>query len=456
MAVSTTTVLDVPSLVSQLMALERKPITTLQSKVTANDSKISTFGTIKSLVATFQSSVATLTSSLGKYSATASDSNVFSATASSSAVAGSYTLTVDHLARAQSLVAAGQLSSTDPITTSASTVSFVVGGATTDVAIDAGASLADIRDAINAAGTGMSATIVNDGSGTPYRLALTANSTGTANAATSITVLAGGDAVLNEMLAFNPLSNPPASTTLTEPASALDASFTVNGIPVTSSTNTVSDAIQGVTLNLKSATTGATLTVARDTASIADAAGKFVDAYNAMVKQMKSSSAFATSSSATAPVLAGDGTVRMMLDQMRSILSTAAGESSYSYLAEVGISQQSDGTLKLDSSTFSSALSSKFSDVEALFNGATGFATRFDAWTSSALNTDGLIATRVGTLNETSKSYNDAIDKLELRMTQLERQYTITYTNLNTYLASMDSLSTYLTSQTATWFKSSK
>ena len=455
MAVSTTTVLDVPTLVSQLMALERKPITTLQDKVTANDSRISTFGTIKSLVATFQSSVATLTSSLGKYSATASDSTVFSATASSSAVAGSYTLTVAHLARAQSLVAEGQSSSTTPITgATPSTVSIVVGTTTTDVAVGAGATLEDIRNAINTANAGVSATIVNDGSGTPYRLALTANSTGTANAVSSITV--AGDDALNTLLAFNPTSNPPPLATLAEPVTALDASFSVNGINVTSSTNTISDAIQGVTLNLKNSTTGATLTVARDSTSMVDAAGKFVDAYNAMVKQMKSSSAFATSSKTTAPPLSGDGTVRMMLDQMRSILSTAAGESTYSYLAEVGISQQSDGTLKLDSSTFSSALNSKFSDVESLFNGATGFATRFDAWTSSALNTDGLIATRVGTLNETSKSYNDAIDKLELRMTQLERQYTITYTNLNTYLASMDSLSTYLTSQTDTWFKSSK
>lgn len=456
MAVSTTTVLDVPTLVAQLMSIERQPIDKLQAKVTTNDSKISAFGSIKSLVSTFQSAVSGLSTSLTKYSASASDSTAFSASASSSAVAGNYTLSVSHLATAQNLVAAGQTSSSTGLTTTSSTLTFVVGGNATDISIDAGASLEDIRNAINEADIGISATIVNDGSGTPYRLALSASKTGTANAVDSITVQSGGDSALNQLLAFNPTSNAPATATLTQTTTAQNASFSVNGIPITSASNTVADAIQGVTLTLKAETTSATLSIDRDTSSMVDAASAMVEAYNTMVKQLKTTSAYATSASATAPALSGDSTVRSMLDQVRGILSTAASGGTYSYLVEIGISQQADGTLQLDSSKFNEAVSTRFSDVENLLNGASGFATRFDAWASSTLNTGGLIDTRLGTINASTDSINEQIEKLEARMTQIELQYTITYSNLNTYLASMDALSTYLTSQTSAWFQSSK
>lgn len=101
MAVSTTTVLDVPSLVSQLMAVERTPITKLQTKVTDTQSKISSFGTLKGLASTLQSALTQVTSSFASYAATSSDSSVFTASAGSTAVGGSYDLVVTSLARAQ-------------------------------------------------------------------------------------------------------------------------------------------------------------------------------------------------------------------------------------------------------------------------------------------------------------------------------------------------------------------
>ena len=444
---SSTTVIDVPGLVSQLMAVERKPIDTLTAKVTTYESKISSFGTLKGLVSTLQSALKTLASSFQGYGTTVSDTSKFSATADSTAVAGTYSLAISKLAQAQNLVAVGQASDTSAISSTSSTVSFTINGTTTDVAIAAGATLQDIRTAINNANLGVSATIVNDGSATPYRLALTASETGLSKAISSITIQAGGDASVNSLLAYNPTTNPPAATTLIQTVPAQNASFTVNGIAVTSASNSVTNAIQGVTLTLKAETTASVvLTVTRDTESVTTAASKFVEAYNALVSQLKSRSAYGTSA-ATSPVLAGDGTVRLMLQQLSGILSTATSGGTLSYLAQAGISLQADSTLTLDSSALSKAMANDFADVTNLFTSATGFATRFSAWTTSVLQTGGLIDKRTEALTTTIDNYQEQIAKLEARMKVLQAQYTTTYTRLNMALSSMGATSSFLTSQ---------
>lgn len=433
---SGSTVLDVPTLVSQLMSIERKPIDKLNAKVTDYQAKISSFGTLSGLVSSFQSALGDLKSSLQGYSATASDTNVFSATAASTAAAGSYSLVVSQLAQAQNLVAAGQASDISAIAgTSASTVTFTVGTASTEITIPANATLQDIRTAINTANLGVTATIVNDGSATPYRLALSASATGVSKGISSITP-SGDDPAISNLLA-----------SLTQTVAAQDASFTVNGIQVTSASNGIAGAIQGVTLTLKApTTTPATLTVARDTSAINAAVLKFVETYNALMTQLKSRSAYGNAASA-AGALAGDGTVRQMLEQLRGIFMSPAGGGTLTYLAEVGISTQVDSTLKFDSSKLGSAMASDFSDVTNLFSSATGFATRLDAWATSTLQTGGLIDSRTKGLNTSIKSYNDQISGLERRMAVLQKQYTTTYSNLNMFLANMNSTSTYLTSQ---------
>jgi flagellar hook-associated protein 2 len=447
-SISSTTVsaLDVPSLVSQLMTNERRPIDTLNTKVASYQAKISSLGTIKSLASGFQTAIQSLNTSLQANSVTSSDTSVASATASSSAAAGTYSLNITTLAQAQRLAAAGQASDTSNISTGASTVTFTVGSTSTDITIAAGASLQDIRTAINAANIGVTATIVNDGSGSPYRLSLSSDNEGTSNAISSITVQTGGDTAVNDLLAYNPTVNSPAVVTMTQTVPAANADFTVNGIHIIKSSNTITDAIQGVTLTLTNNST-ATLTVARDTAAIGTAASDFVDAYNALYNQLKSRSAYG-SATQTAGELAGDGTLRLMMDQLRSIFNTAATPASggtLTTLSQVGIGFQADGTLKLDSTKLNSAIANNFSDVTNLFSSATGFATRLDTWANSVVKFGGLIDTHTQSLNTSIKGYNDQIDKLELKMTALQKQYTTTYTNLNTMLSSMNVTSAYLT-----------
>ncbi len=441
---SSTTALDVPTLVSQLMAVERRPIDKLNTKVADTQAKISSYGTLSSLVSSFQTAAQGLKSGLLKVAATPSDPAVFSATAGSTAVPGSYTVNVSQLAQSQNLVAAGQVSSTAAIGDgTATTVTFESSGSgTVSLTIDSSNNtLEGIRDAINAAAPGMTATIVNDGSGTPYRLALSASNSGASNSFKITT--SGGDGSINSLLGYDPAG----TQNLTQTVAAQDAKLTVNGIAITSASNTVSEAIQGVTLSLKTTTTTPTsLAVERDTTAIETAATSFVEAYNALASQIKSRSAYGTDT-AEGGSLAGDATLRLMQEQLRGIFNTPASGGTLTALGQVGIAFQKDGSLALDSSKLNSALAANFSDVTNLLSSSTGFATRLDAWAKSTLGAGGLIETRTQSLNRYVKDRNEEVDRLENRMTALQKKYTTEYTNLNLMLSSMNSTSTFLTQQ---------
>lgn len=441
--------LDVPSLVSQLMAVERRPIDKLNTKIESYQTKISSFGTIKGLVSDFKTALQGMNTSLLANSATSSDTSVLSASATSAAAAGSYSLSVTTLAQAHKLATAGQVSDTSAISASASTATFTVGTTSTDITIAAGASLQDIRNAINAANIGVTATLVNDGSGSPYRLALSSNASGTVNAINSITVKTGGDASVNDLLAYNPTENAPTpAVPMAQTVAAQDADFTVNGIRIIKSSNTVTDAIQGVTLTLNK-NAAATLTVARDTSAINTAAASLVETYNALATQLKSRSAYGSATQAAA-TLAGDGTVRLMQDQLSSILRTAATPASggtLTSLSQVGISLQVDGKLKLDSSKLNSAMANNFSDVTNLFSSASGYVTRLNSWADSVVQTNGLIDVRTQNFNTNIKRYSEQVSQLETRVSVLQKRYTTQYTNLNQMLSNMNATSAYLSQQ---------
>lgn len=441
--------LDVQSLVSQLMTIERQPINKLNIKVASSQTKLSTLGTIKGLVSDFQTALQTLSTKIQSNSATSSDASILSATAGTTATAGAYSINVTTLAQAHKLAAAGQISDTAAISAGASTVTFNIGTASTNIAIAAGATLQDIKTSINGANIGVTATIINDGSGTPYRLALSSNNTGASSAISSITVQAGGDASINDLLAYNPTANVPTPVVpMTQTLAATDADFNVNGIRIIKSSNTVTDAIEGVSLNLNKV--GATnLTVARDTSSVNTAATSLVDSYNALYNKLKTSSAYGSSTKA-APDLAGDGTVRMMMEQMRGILgspATPASGGSLTTLSQVGIGFQTDGTLKVDSSKLNNAMSTNYNDVANLFTSTTGFVTRLNTWAESTAQYGGTIDRRTESINTSIKGFNDQISKLEYQMTVIQQRYTKQYSDLNLMLSRMDSTSVYLTQQ---------
>jgi flagellar hook-associated protein 2 len=371
--------LDVNGIVSKLMSVEQAPINLLNKKEASYQAKLSAYGSIMGALGSFQGAVSGLSdmSKLNALTATSSDSTVLSASAASTAVAGTYAINVTSLAQSQKLVAAGQTSTTATIGTGgATTLTFdfgtIAGGTfsaitgkytgstytsngagTKTVTIDAtNNSLQGMRDAINAANIGVTATIVNDGSPTPYRLSLASNALGSTN---SIKISAAGDATVSGLLA----QDPAAAQNLSETVTAQNANFNINGIAVSKASNTVTDAIQGVTLNLLKITTATTnLTVARDTSTLQSSVAAFVKGYNDLNKVLRDASSYNATTKQGA-ILQGDSTVRSLQTQLRGVMNTPLTNSSSSLtnLTQIGVTFQKDGT----------AITNNFSDVASLF-----------------------------------------------------------------------------------------
>lgn len=382
--------LDVNGIVSQLMAVEQQPIQKLNTQEASYQAKLSAFGSIKGALAAFQTAVQGLSSpsNFQALNATPSDATIFSASAASTAVAGTYSLDVTSLAQSQKLVAAGQTSSTAAIGAgAATTVTFDFGtinggtfsavtgtytgaaftsngNGTKSITIDSSNnSLQGIRDAVNAAKMGVTASIINDGSGTPFRLALSSDSSG---ANSSLKVSVAGDAAISSLLA----NNPAGVQNLSETVTAQNANFKVNGVAVSKNSNTVSDVIQGITLTLsKITTTPALLTVARDTTAVSNSISGFVKAYNDLFSVLKAVSAYNPTTKQGA-LLQGDSTVRTLQTQLHTALTTpiAGVAGTLTTLSQVGVSFQKDGSLALDSTKLSNAISSNFNDIASLFS----------------------------------------------------------------------------------------
>ena len=389
--------LDTESIITQLMSVESLPLSQLQTKVASFQTKLTAFGVVQSSVSTFQTALDKLSSPSLYQSMKGSiaNSSVATVSASSSAKAGSYSLEVTQLAEAQKLAAAGQSSTSTAIGNGVITIDFgtISGGTLSSdgaytgstftsngegaktITIDSSNnSLAGIRDAINKAGIGVTATIVNDGGSSPYRLVLTSNSTG-ASSAMKISVSNGSDGngtALSNLLTFDPAG----TQKMTQTMEAQDAELEVDGISVTSSSNTVEDAIPGITLDLLTTNSGSAtkVTVDADTDSITTAVNSFVSSYNSLVTTLKQYTAY-DASTKTAAALTGDSTIRSIQTQLRSLLNTpVANNGSFSMLSQIGVTLQKDGSMAVDSSKLSSALENNFSDVAALFS-ATGSTT---------------------------------------------------------------------------------
>lgn len=381
--------LDVEGIVSKLMSVERQPLTKLARQEASYQTKLSGFGTLKGALSAFQTSVKSL-SDISKFQglkASVGDAAVATVSANSSAVPGTYALKVTQLAQAQKLVAGGVASDIAPVgkgvisfdlgsitggTYDAVTGKYTgaafasAGGGVKTVTIDStNDSLAGIRDAINKAAIGVTATIVNDGSGTPYRLALSSTATGAAASMKISVADTNPDTGLGTLLNHDPAG----SQALVQKTTAQNAEFTVDGIAVSKPTNTVSDVIGGVSLTLLKINTDPTpITVARDSAAVTAAVNDFVKAYNEISKNFVDATAY-NASTKTAAILNGEAAVRGMQGQVKAVLSApiAGGASAFTRLSEIGVTVQKDGSLAADATKLGNAITNNFSDVAGLF-----------------------------------------------------------------------------------------
>jgi len=302
--------LDVNNIVTQLMNVERQPLTLLDQKEASYQAQLSAYGNLRGALATLQSAVSGLDSAakFQSLTATASNTSVLNASAGNGAAVGSHAVTVAQLAQAQSLVAGGQGTTTAAIGSgAATTLTFdfgTISGGTLASGVYTGAtftqdgsqpsstvtigstnnSLASIRDAINAAHIGVTASVVNDGSATPYRLALTSASSGASHA---MRITVNGDGALASLLGYDPAG----VQHLAQSVQSQDAQLTVDGVGVTSASNNVTGAIDGVTLSL-AATGSSGVSVTRDASGAKDAIHALVKAYNDFASNLADATKF--------------------------------------------------------------------------------------------------------------------------------------------------------------------
>jgi flagellar hook-associated protein 2 len=216
-----------------------------------------------------------------------------------------------------------------------------------------------------------------------------------------------------------------------------------------------------VTLTLAKESSSATITVAPNTSNVGTAVDAFVKAYNDVVSQLKSMTAY-DATNKKAAILTGDSTARSIQTQLTSMVQTAVSgiTGGISSLSNIGIAMQKDGSLVTDKSKLTAALADPAKDVTALFtqttSGNKGIAVRFNELLDGLIGTDGLIPGRTSGINTSIKSLQKQTDALNLRLTQIEKRYRTQFTSLDTLMASMQQTSTYLTQQLANLPSTSK
>lgn len=457
--------LDISGIISKLMQVEQRPLAQLDTKEAKQQTQLSAFGSLKSALSSFQDSVKALAKSnlFNGYKATLTDTTLASVSASSSAVAGTHDIKVISLAQAQK-VASDTFATTDTIVGSGTlTINFGTyngdGSFTANtekaaqtITIDpAKSTLADIRTAINAANAGVTASIVNDGSGN--RLVIAAKDSGLANALQITVDNASGDL---SKLAFDASTD--GISNMTETVVAQDAEMVIDGITIKKSSNTISDALEGVTFNLLKADPGTstTLTVEKDNSSVETAVKAFVTAYNDLEKTIGNLSRY-DAANKKAAALTGDSTVRMVQNRVRSMLTANQPAGGIYGLSEIGISFQKDGTLQLDASKLSAALNNPDKNVAAFFGDIPGETTPSTPGFMSQLNllidgmtrSDGLINSRMDGINSTIKGIGKQREALNYRLEETEKRLLAQFTALDSMIASMTQTSNYLQQQLA-------
>jgi flagellar hook-associated protein 2 len=424
--------LDIETIISSLMEVEQIPLQSLQVKEGDLLTQVSAYGTLRSALATFQDSVSALAASdsFNLFTATSGEADAYSVSADNTATVGSYSISVDTLAKAHKMGS----------TTSIASSSTLIGNAGDKMTITidtnqftieyGGKSLSTIQDLINEAtdNIGVTAGIVQE-SASSFHLVLTSDSTGVDNAMV-LTFADSGDI---------PIADPLGMTDIQV---AVDSQMTIDGTyTITRSSNTVTDAIGGVTFELLAQSASASqMTVSRDSNSTASLVSALVDSYNTLMSSI---------SELSNGDLSGDGTLRLIESQIRNMVGEKAGVSgAYTYASQVGISFEDDGTLSFDSTELSTALTADHDAVVDFFtNEDEGFGVRLDALVESMLQTSGLIDAREDGLNTRVDSLNDQIDTMQYRLEVIERRYRAQYTALDTLMGQLQSTSDWLTGQ---------
>jgi len=434
--------LDIQGIVQKLVDAEGTPKTvrlnTEEAKVQA---KLSALGSLRSALAGFRSTVGVL-KDIQKFQGrqvTTSSSKFFTATASSSSVPGSYSVEVDHLAQAQKSQSADFLTVNDLVGTG--TLQIAAADQTFDITIDGtNNTLADVAKAINASAASdkVFATVV--GGASKAVLTISARDTGAANDFTISQT--GGDV---DFVAF--------AAGFTPKQDALDAQAFIDGVEVTSTTNTLSDAITGVNLQLLAANgdddVPTNLSVSFDRAAARKAVDDFTKSYNAVVDAIKAVASYNTDTRQGGPLFSDAGVRNIVFQLRRELSSTVTGlTGSFDMLSEIGISAQLDGKLSVDSTKLDAAFNTDFDAIGELFSSKdVGVAGRLDTLLDPYLKADGIFDARTKSLKSSIADIGDRREALNTRLEALHTRYLKEFNALDGLLGQLQTTSNFLTTQ---------
>ncbi|MDH2293943.1 flagellar filament capping protein FliD [Cobetia sp. 1AS1] len=459
--------LDLNSLLTDLETAERQKLTPIETQQASYEAELSAWGTIQSRLESLDTAAAALADAetYAGMTTTASGSGV-SATATSEVSAGSYSVAVTQLAQAQSLATTGQASRDEAIGDgTATTLTLSLGTLASDGSYAADAersasividesnnTLEGIRDAINEAGLGVTASIVNDGSDTPYRLVMTSDETG--NEAVMSLSTSGEVAELDSLLSHDPTSSDPAAGGMEEVVAARNAEFSVNGISMQATSNVIDDAVDGLTLTLSETnTTASVVTVKENAESVSKAMETFVNAYNDLQDTIDNYTAF-NADEGTAGELLGDSTLRTIESRLTSALNFTS-EGDFYALSSLGVSRTNDGKLEFDSAVIEAADSEQLAAMSGFFisddeAGTSGFASQMSSLLEEVVGEDGTLESTTegieGSLESLASQYEQTEDTIESTIERYREQFT----ELDILVANLTSTSDYLTSQLET------
>ena len=435
--------LDIGAIVDSLVGVEAIPLNRLKADEFNLQADLSAYGKLKSALSSFQSALSDL-SSLDKFkvfTSTSSNESSFTGTADSDAAGGSYSINVTAVAAVNKLQSGAFTASTDVLDTG--TLTIASGSDSFDVVIDGtNNTLAGIRSAINEASdnTGVTATIITADAGS--YLVLTSDESGTANAI-SVTVAGDGDGNDGDNAGLSQLVYVSGGTeNLTELQAAADSVVAIDGFTITSSSNTVTSAVEGLSLKIEAIGSG-TLNLSRDDTAIEASVQEFVDAYNELNN---------TIDAQRDGQLEAEGTLLTIENLIQNTFNTAANISggAFSYLSEIGIRTNEEGDLTLDTSDLQTALNADFNGVAQVFGNSTeGYVARLDSLVTSILQTDGVLDAREDGINTELETLADQKLVLERRLESIEARLLAQFTALDTLLSSLNNTSAFLSTQLA-------
>jgi len=449
--------LGLSTILDKLTAAEKQSLTPISKQQSAATAKLSAYGTLKTAIQAFQTANTKLKdASLYTATTTTSSSSAFSADTNGSALAGKYTISVDHLAQSQTLTSLPKADVKAAMGDGSDSriLKFVTAdGKEKSITLTKDqTSLSALRDTINKSNVGISASLIKVSS-TEFRLSLTSSATGTDHAVKSLSVT--GDDTLHGFIGFDAADT--ANSGMTQSVEAQNASLTVNNVPIESSSNTISDAVEGITLKLNDKTTGnQTLSVSTDTSKAKNAITDWVNSYNSLQDTIGNLTKYTAvdagkDQDSKNGALLGDGTLRNIQTQLKSILANSSGSTVYKTLSQAGITTDpTDGKLKLDADKLTTALQVKPDAIRDMFSGdgkKTGVTTVLDTTFTAYLSSKGILQGATDSISKKLNQLTDQYNTTSKRIDDKIARYKTQFTNLDKMVSVLNNTSTYLTQQ---------